>query len=83
MPLAMPLSNNSYAHRPDFLETFLPIHIPIVKADILRYLILYEEGGIWNDLDVSCEDVPIEEWIPSNITESVGLVVGLEFDVDI
>ncbi|CAM6001880.1 unnamed protein product [Sphagnum balticum] len=72
-----------FASRPDILENFLSLRIPIVKADILRYLILYENGGVWNDLDVSCEDVPIAEWIPAQYKETTGLVVGLEFDVDI
>ena len=72
-----------FASRPDILENFLALRIPIVKADILRYLILYEHGGIWNDLDVSCEDVPISEWIPAQYKENTSLVVGLEFDVDI
>jgi alpha 1,6-mannosyltransferase len=72
-----------FASRPDIIENFLPLRIPIVKADILRYLILYEKGGTWNDLDVSCEDVPISEWIPAQYKEHTGLVVGLEFDVDI
>lgn len=72
-----------FASRPDILDNFLALRIPIVKADILRYLILYEDGGTWNDLDVSCEDVPIREWIPAQYKENTGLVVGLEFDVDI
>ncbi|TVY75690.1 Initiation-specific alpha-1,6-mannosyltransferase [Lachnellula suecica] len=72
-----------FASRPDIVETFLALRIPIVKADILRYLILYEKGGTWNDLDITCEDVPIREWIPAQYKESTGLLVGLEFDVDI
>ena len=72
-----------FASRPDILENFLSLRIPIVKADILRYLILYENGGIWNDLDITCEDVPIADWIPAQYKDNIGLVVGLEFDVDI
>jgi len=72
-----------FTSRPDIIETFLALRIPIIKADILRYLILYENGGIWNDLDVSCEGVPIREWIPAEYKEKVGILVGLEFDVDI
>jgi mannosyltransferase OCH1-like enzyme len=68
------------ASRPDIVETYLAIPIPILKSDFLRYLILYNDGGIWSDLDVSCEDIPIQEWIPAQYRESTGLVVGLEFD---
>ena len=34
------------------------------------------------DLDVSCEDTPIEQWLPKNYKESdVNLIAGVEFDV--
>lgn len=71
-----------FASRPDIVDNFLAIGIPIIKADILRYLILYEYGGIWNDLDVSCE-ASFNEWIPEPYKANVTVVVGLEFDVDI
>lgn len=71
-----------FAHRPDILDGFLNISIPIVKADLLRYLVLYQYGGIWNDLDVSCQ-VPINEWVPEQYKANASIVVGMEFDVDI
>lgn len=70
-----------FEYRPDIVENFLAISIPIVKADLLRYLVLYEQGGIWNDLDVSCE-APIDEWIPEQYTTNAHVVVGMEFDAD-
>jgi len=54
--------------------------VPIWKADFLRYLILFAEGGIYSDLDVSCEK-PIDEWIPPQHREKASLVVGWEFDM--
>lgn len=45
---------NKFGHRPDIVETYLALSVPIVKADLLRYLLLFSEGGIWSDLDVSC-----------------------------
>ncbi|KAK7755350.1 hypothetical protein SLS62_002576 [Diatrype stigma] len=72
-----------FASRPDIVDNFLGIRIPIIKADLLRYLILYEHGGIWNDLDVSCE-APINEWVPEQYqAANISIVVGLEFDEDI
>jgi alpha 1,6-mannosyltransferase len=70
----------NYVNRPDIVETYLNIPIPILKADFLRYLILYHDGGVWSDLDVSCEEIPINDWIPAKYKESTNLVVGLEFD---
>lgn len=69
-----------YADRPDIVETYLALTVPILKADLLRYLLLYAEGGVWFDLDVSCEGIPIDEWIPEEFEEDVSLVVGWEFD---
>lgn len=69
----------NYAHRPDIVSTYLDLQIPILKADFLRYLLLFAEGGVWSDLDVSCE-VPIAEYVPREFGD-VGLVVGWEFDV--
>lgn len=66
--------------RPDIVEVYLKLKIPILKADLLRYLVLYVEGGIWSDLDVSCEGIPIDEWVPAAYKENASLVVGWEFD---
>lgn len=54
--------------------------MPILKADILRYLLLFIEGGVYNDLDVSCER-PISEWIPPQYQDDAAVVIGWEFDV--
>ncbi|KAI3398330.1 hypothetical protein diail_9422 [Diaporthe ilicicola] len=62
-----------YADRPDIVEAYMALTVPILKADLLRYLLLYAEGGVWFDLDASCEGIPIEE-------EDAELVVGWEFD---
>ncbi|CAG8127605.1 unnamed protein product [Penicillium olsonii] len=71
---------NTFAHRQDIVQTYLNLTVPILKADLLRYLLLFAEGGIWYDLDVSCGDVPIHEWIPEKFASNASLVVGLEFD---
>ena len=70
-----------FGHRPDIIEVFLALPLPILKADLLRYLLLLNEGGIYNDLDVSCEDTPIRDWIPSRYRHNTSVVVGWEFDV--
>lgn len=70
-----------FASRPDIVQNYLALTVPIFKADLLRYLLLYNQGGIWSDLDVSCEDVPIDEWMPNEYKNNASLVVGWEFDV--
>ncbi|PSN67294.1 hypothetical protein BS50DRAFT_600721 [Corynespora cassiicola Philippines] len=70
----------TFALRPEIPETYLALTIPILKADMLRYLLLFDQGGIWMDLDVSCEDTPIDDWIPEHYRHNASLVVGWEFD---
>lgn len=66
--------------RPDIVNTYLALPIPILKADLLRYLILWVDGGLWSDLDVSCGETPIQDWIPAQYKQNASLVVGWEFD---
>lgn len=71
-----------FASHPNVVDGFLAIRIPIIKADLVRYLVLYHAGGVWNDLDVSCQ-VPISDWVPEQYKANASIVVGMEFDVDI
>ncbi|KAB8229906.1 uncharacterized protein BDW43DRAFT_314552 [Aspergillus alliaceus] len=58
----------NFASRPDIFETYRALPLLTHKADFLRYLILFAEGGIWYDPNVSCEDTPISDWVPKIIT---------------
>ncbi|PWO29716.1 Cullin, a subunit of E3 ubiquitin ligase [Pyrenophora tritici-repentis] len=71
----------AYVMRPDVVENYLGLSIPILKADMLRYLLLFDQGGVYSDLDVSCEGVPIDEWVPEAFRPNTSLVVGWEFDM--
>jgi alpha 1,6-mannosyltransferase len=68
----------AFAERPDIVTNYLALPVPIWKADLLRYLLLWDQGGIWFDLDVSCEGIPIDEWIPPEYKGNTSLVVGWE-----
>lgn len=70
----------TFASRPDIVDNYLALSVPIFKADILRYLLLFDQGGIWSDLDVSCDGIPIDEWVPAEYKDNAELVVGWEFD---
>ena len=66
--------------RPDIVEVYNTIPIPILRADLLRYLIVLAEGGIWSDLDVTCEK-EVTEWVPLEYqNQTIDMIVGLEFD---
>ncbi|KAI0172679.1 nucleotide-diphospho-sugar transferase [Hypoxylon sp. FL1284] len=61
-------------------DRFASLTDPILKADFLRYLILYSQGGVWADIDVKPIQ-PISDWIPERYRNSgVNLVVGIEND---
>ncbi|KAJ5796125.1 uncharacterized protein N7518_004665 [Penicillium psychrosexuale] len=68
-----------FADYPEVLDLYLSLPVPILKADLLRQLILYADGGIWSDLDVTCH-IPIYTWIPEQFQNKTNVVVGLEFD---
>ena len=51
----------------------------IVWAELLCYLTLYRDGGIYSDIDMR-EIRPIETWIPDNYKGWVNVVIGLEID---
>lgn len=52
---------------------------PILRADLLRYLILYADGGVWCDIDTRPKQ-PASNWIPAEFADSVNFVVGIEND---
>ncbi|KAL8767250.1 MAG: hypothetical protein Q9209_006176 [Squamulea sp. 1 TL-2023] len=51
----------------------------ILRADLIRYLVLLKDGGVYNDLDVGC-NIPIDQWIPSMFKDDTSVVVGIEAD---
>ncbi|KAJ5811151.1 hypothetical protein N7447_010667 [Penicillium robsamsonii] len=71
-----------YKTRPDIVEVYEALTIPILRADLFRYLVVLAEGGIWGDLDTSCEK-EVSEWVPVEYqNENIDMIVGLEFDFE-
>lgn len=73
---------HSTINRPDIIEFYKSVNISIIKADLLRYLIMYAEGGVYADIDV--EDLrPIKRFVPERYWDSlaeIDMVVGIEID---
>ncbi|KAH7368766.1 initiation-specific alpha-1,6-mannosyltransferase [Plectosphaerella cucumerina] len=63
----------------DIADLFVSLQDTILKADLLRYLILLREGGVWADIDVYPHQ-PISKWIPEEYRSSTNLVIGIEND---
>jgi mannosyltransferase OCH1-like enzyme len=67
-------------NRPDIVAFYESVSAAIVKADLLRYLIIYAEGGVYTDVDVDAIK-SIRKWIPERFNEKdLDLVVGIEID---
>lgn len=60
---------------PKYLKVYSQLR-PVEKADLWRYLVIYERGGVYGDFDTLCRK-PLADWLrPSD-----GLVLGLETDL--
>lgn len=69
-----------YSDRPDLLSAFQSLQDPMLRADLVQYLFLLQDGGIYTDLDTICLK-PISEWIPPQYDiKDIGLVLGIEGD---
>lgn len=80
--VAITLLRMLYAAVPEVLEAYEALPLPVLKADLFRYLILFARGGIYSDIDTLALR-SADEWIPKAIPrESVGLVIGIEADPD-
>ncbi|KAH7075098.1 nucleotide-diphospho-sugar transferase [Paraphoma chrysanthemicola] len=67
-------------NRPDFVDLYRELNITIIKADLLRYLVMYAEGGVYADIDVEALR-PVERFIPERYSpEEVDMIVGVEID---
>lgn len=67
-------------NRPDIVHTYKSLTAKIIKADLLRYLIAYVEGGVYADIDVEAMR-PIHRFIPSRYDErDIDMVIGIEID---
>jgi len=51
----------------DLVAAYDKVPLGAMKADIWRYLIVYQEGGFYADLDTACQK-PIDAWLPPNAT---------------
>jgi mannosyltransferase OCH1-like enzyme len=67
-------------NRPDLVDLYRELNITIIKADLLRYLVMYAEGGVYADIDVECLR-PIDRFIPERYNEhDVDMIIGVEID---
>lgn len=67
-------------NRPDIVDFYHTIQLPIIKADLLRYMIMYADGGVYADIDVEALK-PVHRFIPERYDEKdIDMIVGVEID---
>ena len=68
-----------FADRPAVVEVFTELQDPILRADMIRYLVLLADGGLYSDLDTALLK-PIDDWIPPPFRDLTNVVIGIEYD---
>ena len=68
-----------FAGDPEISETFVNLQDPILRADMIRYLVLLGDGGLYTDLNTKSLK-PIDDWIPSQYRDETNVVIGIEYD---
>jgi mannosyltransferase OCH1-like enzyme len=67
-------------NRPDIVDMYRSLTAKIIKADLLRYLVMYIDGGLYTDIDVEALK-PIDRFIPDRYDEAaIDMVIGVEID---
>ncbi|KAH6645613.1 hypothetical protein BKA67DRAFT_595865 [Truncatella angustata] len=61
------------------LEAWRALKDPAVKSDLLRYLMLFIEGGISTDVNTEALK-PIDVWVPETYRDRARVVIGIEWD---
>lgn len=69
-------------NRMDVVNTYKSLNAKIIQADLLRYIIMYAEGGIWADIDVEAIR-SFDHFIPKQYVDKeseLDMIIGIETD---
>lgn len=70
------------AHFPTWLGMYDKLPKAVMKADVWRYMVIYQEGGVYADIDTLCT-APIDTWLLGTPIENQAgqarLITNLEF----
>ncbi|KAG7839398.1 hypothetical protein KL942_003760 [Ogataea angusta] len=73
---------NAFEHTvPEVWEAMDTMPLMILQSDFSRYLMLFLEGGVWADLDTTC-DRPISKWYHNLVDYDIRFVGSVEHDVN-
>ncbi|TQN63950.1 Initiation-specific alpha-1,6-mannosyltransferase, partial [Colletotrichum shisoi] len=68
-----------FGHNATIVSTYHSLPNVGMESDMLRYLLLDVEGGVYTDTDTIAHK-PIDDWVPRDFLNRTRLVVGIEFD---
>lgn len=68
-----------FSHEPWVIEAFENLPNVGMKSDLLRYLLMNVEGGVYTDTDTEALK-QIDQRVPSGLHDQARLIVGIEFD---
>lgn len=68
-----------HARNPDIEETFLQAKDFALQLDLIKYMVLWAEGGVYSDLDVACVQ-PLKQWVPPQFIDKAGIVLGVQVE---
>ena len=68
-----------FAHQPELVELYMSLRLPMLRGDLLRYMVLAARGGVYADMDVSAVQ-SVRKWVPKQFRNRAAAVVGIEWD---
>lgn len=71
--------DDHFRGRADIFSTFHRLDDAILRADLIRYLTLLAEGGVYSDIDTECTR-PVRSWIPAELRNQTNVLLGIEYD---
>ncbi|KAH8690291.1 hypothetical protein BGW36DRAFT_433242 [Talaromyces proteolyticus] len=74
------VSDRFSEYHPELVALYNDLDDVILRADLLRLLCMWADGGVYSDIDTECL-VPIDRWLPSPYVETASLVIGIVADL--
>ena len=68
-----------FARQPDLVELYMNLRLPMLRGDLLRYMVLAARGGIYADMDVAAVQ-SLRKWVPKQFRNRAAAVIGIEWD---
>ena len=68
-----------HASNPDIEGILLQAKDFVLQLDLIKYMVLWAEGGVYSDLDVACVQPP-SQWVPPQFIDKAGVVLAIHIE---